>query len=61
MDSCQFDGVFILCPICHGKTRTMVSADTILLNFPLFCPKCKAMSIVDIRDFQMTVIQTAKE
>ena len=32
------------CPVCKGKTRTRVHEDTTLVNFPLFCPKCKAMT-----------------
>ena len=27
-----------------GKTRTRVQEDTVLVNFPLFCPKCKAVT-----------------
>ena len=35
------DSLWIRCPICNSKTRTKVYEDTVLLNFPLFCPKCK--------------------
>ncbi len=35
------------CPVCKGKTRTMVHDDTVLVNFPLFCPKCKAVTRVN--------------
>ena len=34
---------FIRCPICGNKTRDKVREDTILKNFPLFCPKCKTI------------------
>jgi len=47
----------VRCPICHGKTRTRVLADTVLVNFPLFCPKCKETSIVDIRDNRIMLLQ----
>ncbi|MGJ0769427.1 cysteine-rich KTR domain-containing protein [Lacticaseibacillus paracasei] len=30
-----------LCPICGRKTRLKVRKDTVLKNFPLYCPKCK--------------------
>ena len=37
---------WLICPVCTGKTRTRVQEDTVLVNFPLFCPKCKAVSRV---------------
>ena len=39
---------FILCPKCGGKTKTKVNKDTRLYHFPLFCPKCKQESIIDV-------------
>ncbi len=33
--------LWIHCPICYGKTRTKIYEDTVLLHFPLYCPKCK--------------------
>lgn len=32
---------WILCPICGGKTHDGLREDTILKNYPLYCPKCK--------------------
>lgn len=32
---------WILCPICGNKTRDRIRKDTVLKNFPLYCPKCK--------------------
>lgn len=40
---------WILCPQCHGKTRTQIREDTLLENFPLFCPKCKQTFLVSVR------------
>ena len=37
---------WIHCPICSNKTRLKVRKDTILENFPLFCPKCKQETLV---------------
>ena len=34
------------CPVCKGKTRTRVHEDITLVNFPLFCPKCKSVTRV---------------
>lgn len=32
---------WILCPVCRNKTRFKIRKDTVLENFPLYCPKCK--------------------
>ena len=37
---------WVLCPECRGKTRTQIRDDTVLLNFPLFCPKCKKTFLI---------------
>lgn len=45
---------WIFCPICHGKTRTKVYSDTVLLKYPLFCPKCKSICDVNVVQLKMT-------
>ena len=45
---------FIRCPICGNKTRDKIREDTILKNFPLFCPKCKSECLIDIEQFHIT-------
>ena len=40
---------FILCPICGNKTRDRIRADTELKNFPLFCPKRKKESLIEVK------------
>lgn len=42
--------IWIRCPKCNRKTRTKVYADTVLVNFPLYCPKCQ-------KEFKVTVVQ----
>ena len=32
---------WLLCPVCRSKTRLKLREDTVLENFPLYCPKCK--------------------
>ena len=44
-------------PICGGKTRTKVYEDTVLVNFPLYCPKCKREFKVDLVKLRMVVKQ----
>ncbi|WP_455583643.1 cysteine-rich KTR domain-containing protein [Fusobacterium mortiferum] len=30
---------WILCPVCGSKTRNKIRKDTVLENYPLYCPK----------------------
>ena len=57
MNEPQDDLDLVRCPICRGKTRTRVLSDTVLLNYPLFCPKCKQTCIVDVKDYQITLLR----
>lgn len=50
------NSTWIYCPICNHKTRLKVRDDTVIKNLPLFCPKCKRVSLVDIRQLITTVI-----
>ena len=43
----------ILCPICGNKTRDRMGEDTELKNFPIFCPKCKKESLIDVKDMEV--------
>lgn len=43
------------CPVCGRKTRTKVCEDTILLKFPLYCPKCKQETMVNVVQLKMTI------
>lgn len=47
---------WILCPVCNSKTRLKIRKDTILENFPLFCPKCKQETLIEARQFNISVI-----
>lgn len=40
---------WILCPVCNNKTRIKVREDTELKNFPLYCPKCKKESLIEVK------------
>ena len=48
---------WVLCPICNNKTRTKVREDTELVNFPLFCPKCKTETLINIEHGKVTIIK----
>lgn len=47
---------WILCLVCNNKTRTKIRKETVLQNFPLFCPKCKQETIINVIQMNMTVI-----
>ena len=46
---------WIRCPVCGGKTPDKMRKDTILQNFPLFCPKCKHENLINVRDLQIVM------
>ena len=48
---------WIRCPVCGGKTRLQIREDTELKNFPLYCPKCKQESLVEVKQFQIKIIR----
>lgn len=48
---------WILCPVCKNKTRIKIRKDTELKTFPLYCPKCRQESLIDVKDLQVTVIK----
>ncbi len=52
---------WILCPICGNKTRVKMRSDTILKNFPLYCPKCKKESLIEVEKLKIKeVIKSSK-
>ena len=55
MNDIRDNSLWIRCPICGGKTRTKVYADTVLVNFPLFCPKCKKEIKIDVVELNMVI------
>lgn len=48
---------WILCPVCGSKTRDKIREDTVLRNYPLYCPKCRQESLIEAEDFHITVIK----
>lgn len=47
---------WIYCPICGNKTRMQIREDTELKNFPLFCPKCKHETLINVEQLNITII-----
>lgn len=50
----------VRCLVCGNKTRLQIRKDTELKNFPLYCPKCRQESLIDVKDLQVTVIKGIK-
>lgn len=53
--------LWIRCPICAAKTRTKVYPYTVLVNFPLYCPKCKKEILINVAQLKMTVSEVKKQ
>ena len=48
---------WILCPLCGSKTRNKVREDTVLINYPLYCPKCRLETLIEAKNLQVIVIK----
>ena len=48
---------WILCPICHNKTRLKIREDTIIERLPLYCPKCKQETLIQVKQLNISVIK----
>lgn len=48
---------WILCPVCNNKTRIKIRDDTELINFPLYCPKCRQETLINVEQLNISVIK----
>lgn len=48
---------WILCPVCGNKTRNKIREDSVLMNYPLYCPKCKQETLIDVKKLQVIIIK----
>ena len=48
---------WVLCPVCGNKTRIKIRENPILLNFPLFCPKCRREQLINVQQLKVTIIK----
>ncbi|MBM6925478.1 conjugal transfer protein [Flavonifractor sp. An82] len=44
---------WLRCPVCGERSKTKVYADTVLVRFPLYCPRCKKECRVDVVQLKM--------
>jgi hypothetical protein len=59
---CVDESGWIHCPFCKCRTRTKIREDTSLMNFPIFCPKCKQECLIDVDNMKirLSVVPDAK-
>ena len=53
----QEERKWLLCPVCDSKTLLKIRLDTVLENFPLYCPKCKQEMLINVDKLNTTVIK----
>ncbi len=47
---------WLYCPVCGNKTRNKIRDDTVLKKFPLYCPKCRKQTLINIKNLKTTII-----
>lgn len=48
-------GRWVCCPVCGKRTKTKVYEDTVMVKFPLFCPKCGQETLIDVVQFKLVL------
>ncbi len=38
------------------KPVNRIREDTVLMNYPLYCPKCRRETLIEVKNLQITVI-----
>ena len=51
---------WLYCPVCGNKTRNKIRDDTILKNYPLYCPKCKQETLVDVKNMEVKKVNLTR-
>ena len=52
---------WILCPACGNKTRNRIREDTVMINFPLYCPKCRQETVVNVKQLVVSICKDSNE
>ena len=50
------ESTFVLCPLYGGKTRLKLLPETVLKNYPLFCPKCRREIVISAECGRIAVV-----
>lgn len=48
---------WVMCPVCDNKTRIKIRKDTELINFPLYCPKCRKESLINVKNQKVSIVK----
>ncbi len=51
----NLNGLYVL--FVAVKLVIDLEQDTVLKNYPLYCPKCKQETLINAKEFQITVIK----
>ena len=51
----RHESKWICCPQCGSKTKVKVYEETVLVKFPLYCPKCKKEFMVNVVKLKMVL------
>ncbi|MEF2699875.1 MAG: cysteine-rich KTR domain-containing protein [Oscillospiraceae bacterium] len=38
-----------VCPVCGALTRIVILPETVVINFPLYCHRCRRTTIINYR------------
>ena len=41
----------------YNKTRDRIREDTVLINYPLYCPKCKQETLIEAKNLKVIVMK----
>ena len=47
--------LWLPCPRCRARSKIKIYEDTVLLNFPLYCSKCKKETKLGVINFKIVV------
>ncbi|RRD92526.1 conjugal transfer protein [Clostridiales bacterium COT073_COT-073] len=48
---------WIYYPVCGNKTWAKIRKDTVLKNYPLYCPKCRQETLINVEQLKISIIK----
>jgi len=48
---------WLFCPNCGSKTRIRVRSNTVLVNFALYCQRCRHETIINVENMNMSIVK----
>lgn len=46
---------WIICPVCGRKTHNKIRENTEMKNVPLYCPKYRKETLINVQDMKITL------